>query len=59
MHCRYFDRGCTHPVRAFQQWARRAGIPVKVAGRARLYDPAVLDRFLDRATWTRRYRRAS
>jgi hypothetical protein len=25
-YCRYFDRGCAHPVRAFQQHARRAGI---------------------------------
>jgi len=54
-HCRYFDRGCADPVRAFQQFARRAGIPVKFAGRRRLYDPAILDRFLDRDTWTRRH----
>lgn len=53
--CRYFDRGCTHPVRAFQKWARRAGVPVKTAGRARLYDPRVLDAFLNRDDWTTRH----
>lgn len=54
-HCRYFDRGCVHPVRAFQQWARAAGVPVKRVGRARLYDPKVLDAFLDGKLWTRRH----
>jgi len=53
--CKYFDRGCTHPVRAFQQWARRKGIPVKVVARQRLYDPRVLEAFLDREAWTRRH----
>jgi hypothetical protein len=56
-YCRYFDRGCAHPVRAFQQHARRAGIPVKYSGRARLYEPRVLDAFLDRANWTSRHLR--
>ena len=55
-HCRYFDRGCANPVRAFQKWARRVGIPVKRAGRKRLYDPRVLDAFLDGETWTTRHR---
>lgn len=54
-HCRYFDRGCTKPVEAFQKWARRAGVPVKYVGRSRLYDPRVLDAFLERETWTRRH----
>lgn len=54
-HCRYFDRGCANPVRAFQQAARRLGVPVKYLGRTRLYDPRVLDAFLERATWTRRH----
>jgi hypothetical protein len=53
--CRWFDRGCTDPVAAFQKWARRAGVPVKRAGRARLYDPRVLDAFLEREPWTRRH----
>lgn len=53
--CRYFARGCSDPVRAFQQWARRVGMPVKRAGRVRLYDPRVLDAFLERAPWTRRH----
>jgi len=55
-HCRYFDRGCENPVRAFQQCARRLGIPVKHVGRTRLYDPRVLDAFMDRAAWTSRHR---
>jgi hypothetical protein len=54
--CRYDERQCKDPVRAFQRWARRAGIPVKHVGRARLYDPRILDAFLDRATWTKRHR---
>lgn len=53
--CRYFDRGCAHPVRAFQQWAIRAGVPVKRVGRARLYDLRVLEAFLEREPWTRRH----
>lgn len=55
-YCRYFDRGCNKPVQAFQKWARRSGIPVKYAGRSRLYDPRILDAFLDRTGWTHRYR---
>lgn len=55
-HCRYFDRGLLNPVRAFQVFARRAGIPVKRAGRARLYDPRILDAFLDREDWTQRHK---
>ena len=55
-HCRYFDRGCANPVRAFQKWARRAGVPVKRAGRARLYEPRILDAFMDRENWTKRHR---
>lgn len=54
-HCRYYDRGCAYPVRAFQKWARRAGVPVQVVARARLYDPRVLDAFLNREPWTRRH----
>lgn len=58
---RYFDRGCVDPVRAFQQSARRLGIPVKRMGKARLYDPRVLDAFLEGEGWTYRHkvRRAS
>jgi hypothetical protein len=55
-HARYFDRGVKNPVRAFQRWARRAGVPVKRVGRARLYAPYILDAFLDLETWTRRHR---
>lgn len=55
-HCRYFDRGCADPVRAFRQVALRLGIPVKRIGRARLYDPRVLDAFLDEERWTERHR---
>ena len=55
-HCRYCDRGLVDPVRSFQQWARRMGVPVKYVGRTRLYDLRVLDAFLDRASWTRRYK---
>jgi len=58
-HCRYFDRGCAQPVRAFQQWARRAGVPVKRAGRARLYDARILDAFMEDAPWTRRHKASS
>jgi hypothetical protein len=54
--CRYFDRGCADPVRAFQQWARRVGMPVSYVGRARLYSPTVLDAFLERKPWTLRHR---
>lgn len=54
--CRYLDRGCLHPVRAFQRWARRAGMPVQKVGRSRLYDPTVLRAFLDRESWTARHR---
>lgn len=54
--CRYFDRGLRDPLGSFQRFARRAGIPVKYAGRARLYDPRILDAFLDRDPWTRRHR---
>lgn len=57
--CRYFDRGCTDPIRAFQQWARRKGIPVKVVARGRLYDPRVLEAFMDRDGWTKRHARES
>ncbi len=53
---RYFDRGLTDPVAAFQRMARRRGIPVKYAGRTRLYDPRILDAFLERKPWTRRHR---
>lgn len=53
---RYFDRGCANPVRAFQQWARRVGMPVSYVGRARLYDPTVLDAFMARKPWTLRHR---
>jgi hypothetical protein len=55
-HFGYFDRACVNPVRAFQQCARRLGIPVKYAGRVRRYDPRVLDAFMERETWTRRHR---
>jgi hypothetical protein len=54
--CRYFDRGCSDPVRAFQQWARRVGMPVSYVGRARLYDPTILDAFMARKPWTLRHR---
>lgn len=54
-HCRYFDRGCANPLRAFQKWARRQAIPVKRAGRARLYDPRILDAFMSGESWTRRH----
>jgi hypothetical protein len=54
--CRYFDRGCSDPVRAFQQWARRVGMPVSYSGRARLYDVTVIDAFLNRKPWTVRHR---
>jgi hypothetical protein len=53
--CRYFDRGCADPVRAFQQWARRVGMPVSYSGRARLYDVTVIDAFLNRKPWTLRH----
>jgi hypothetical protein len=53
---KYFDRGCANPVRAFQQMARRLGMPCKFAGRARLYDPRVVDAFMDREPWTRRHK---
>jgi hypothetical protein len=53
--CRYFDRGCSDPVRAFQQWARRVGMPVSYSGRARLYDVTVIDAFLNRKPWTLRH----
>lgn len=56
--CRYFDRGCADPVRSFQRTARRLGIPVKRVGRTRLYDPRVLDAFMEKETWTRRHRPA-
>ncbi len=55
-HCRYFDRDCVNPVRAFQKWARRVGMPVKRAGRSRLYDPRILDAFMEREPWTRRHK---
>lgn len=55
-HCGYFDRSCKDPVRAFQRWARRWGVPVKRVGRARRYDPRVLDAFMDREAWTSRHR---
>ena len=55
-HCRYFDRGCANPIRAFQKCARRLGIPVKHVGRTRLYDPRVLDAFMERQSWTSRHR---
>lgn len=51
----YFERGLAKPVRAFQAWARRAGLPVKYSGRKRLYDPRILEAFLDREDWTRRH----
>jgi hypothetical protein len=54
-HCRYFDRGCANPLRAFQKWARRKAIPVKRAGRSRLYDVRVLDAFMDGEAWTARH----
>lgn len=54
-YCRWFDRGCRNPLRAFQKWAQRAGVPVKRAGRARLYDVRVLDAFLSGEPWTRRH----
>lgn len=54
--CRYFDRGCADPVRAFQQWARRVGMPVSYVGRARLYNPSTLDAFMARKPWTLRHR---
>lgn len=54
--CRYFDRGCVHALYAFQRWAKRAGVPVKVVGRRRLYDPRILDAFMDREPWTQRHR---
>lgn len=53
--CRWFDRGCLNPVRAFQKWARRQGVPYKSAGRARLYRWSELQAFLDRLPWTRRH----
>jgi hypothetical protein len=56
--CRYFDRGCSNPVRAFQQWARRVGMPVSYVGRARLYSPTVLDAFMERKPWTLRHVRS-
>jgi hypothetical protein len=54
---RYFDRGCADPVRSFQQLARRKGIPCKFSGRARLYDPRVLEAFMEREGWTLRHKR--
>lgn len=45
-----------HPVRSFADWARRAGVPVKRVGRARVYSRRVLSAFLDQQTWTRRHR---
>lgn len=54
-YCNYFERGLTDPVGSFQKWARRHGIPVKVAGRSRNYAPAMLDRFMDREAWTVRH----
>lgn len=54
--CRYFDRGCADPVRSFRQWAKRAGVPVKVIARRRHYDAKVLDAFVDNAGWTKRHR---
>lgn len=47
---------CKNPVRQFREWACRAGVPVKRVGRKRLYDPRVLDAFMEGATWTRRHR---
>jgi hypothetical protein len=44
------------PVRQFQKWARRWGVPVKRVGRARLYERRILDAFLDRANWTKRHK---
>jgi hypothetical protein len=55
-YCLYFERGCANPVRAFQQMARRLGIPCKYSGRSRVYDPRVLDAFMDREAWTRRHK---
>lgn len=55
-HMGYFERGCANPVRAFQQCARRLGIPVKYSGRFRMYDPRVLEAFMEREGWTRRHR---
>lgn len=45
-----------HPVRQFADWARRAGVPVKRVGRARLYSRVVLEAFLERKPWTKRHR---
>jgi hypothetical protein len=52
--CRYFDRGCAHPIRAFRQWADRKAIPFKSVARQRLYDPRVLEAVMDGDPWTLR-----
>jgi hypothetical protein len=52
-----FDH-CKHPTRQFREWAVRSGVPVKRVGRKRLYDPRILDAFLDREKWTLRHRPA-
>lgn len=54
-YCKYTERDLKDPVRAFQVWARRWGVPVKYVGRFRLYDPTVLDAFMDRDSWTKRH----
>lgn len=51
---RVFD-GCKNPVRQFQEWARKVGLPVKRIGRKRAYDARVLDAFIDGQRWTKRH----
>ncbi len=50
-----FDQ-CKHPVRQFREWACRQGVPVKRVGRRRLYEPRILDAFLNRENWTKRHK---
>jgi hypothetical protein len=57
-YVRVFDAR-KHPVRQFADWARRAGVPVKRVGRARVYDRRVLDAFLEQKPWTKRHRNAT
>lgn len=54
--CRYTERGLATPVREFQRWARRQGVPVRRVGRARLYDQKILEAFMDQASWTQRHK---
>lgn len=56
--CCYTRRGCSDPIKAFQKWARRAGVPVERVGRARLYRWSILQAFLERKTWTVRHGRS-